>query len=120
MRDLKVIRRVSFCWPQPVPANARRRLRRGVARVTREAKWEEKVNLGSSVTPSIVGFLLRGRMESLRATWGWVLVWWGSEEKSVTLDLGREIESPLSHAHSATWAEWAERALAAVGTSGEE
>ena len=26
MRDLKVITRVSFCWPQPVPARAFRRL----------------------------------------------------------------------------------------------
>ena len=32
MRDLKVMRRVSFCWPQPVPARAFRRFRRGEAR----------------------------------------------------------------------------------------
>ena len=32
MRDLNVMRRVSFCWPQVVPARARRMLRRGVAR----------------------------------------------------------------------------------------
>jgi len=32
MRDLYVIRRVSFCWPQLVPARAFRRLIRGAAR----------------------------------------------------------------------------------------
>ena len=31
MRDLYVMRRVSFCWPQVEPARARRMLRRGVA-----------------------------------------------------------------------------------------
>ena len=34
MRDLYVMRRVSFCWPQVVPARARRILRRGAARET--------------------------------------------------------------------------------------
>ena len=32
MRDLKVMMRVSFCWPQQVPARAFRRLMRGAAR----------------------------------------------------------------------------------------
>ena len=32
MIDLYVMMMVSFCWPQPVPARARRMLRRGVAR----------------------------------------------------------------------------------------
>jgi len=36
--------------------------------------------------------------------------------KSVTVDLGAEIASPLSAAHPATRSEWAARALAAVGT----
>ena len=40
--------------------------------------------------------------------------------KRVTVDLGAEIASPLSAAHSATRSEWAERALAAVGTWGLE
>ena len=38
----------------------------------------------------------------------------------MTEDLGREIVSPLSSAHSTTRAAWAERASVAVSTSGEE
>ena len=43
MRDLYVIRRVSFCWPQEVPARARRILRRGVARDMMDEMCDEKV-----------------------------------------------------------------------------
>ena len=43
MRDLYVIRRVSFCWPQVVPARARRILRRGVARDMMDEMWDEKL-----------------------------------------------------------------------------
>ena len=43
MRDLYVIRRVSFCWPQVVPARARRILRRGVARDMMDEMCDEKV-----------------------------------------------------------------------------
>ena len=63
-----VVIRVSFCWPQVVPARAFRMLRRGDARETIEAMWGEKVKWGSKVTPSIRGFLLRGRGEFSRET----------------------------------------------------
>ena len=41
---------------------------------------------------------------------------WLWEVKRVTVDLGAEITSALSAAHSATFSEWVARALAAVGT----
>ena len=43
-----------------------------------------------------------------------------SEVNRVTVDLGAEMARPLSSAHAETRSAWAERALAAVGTSGEE
>ena len=61
MRDLKVISRVSFCWPQKVPARARRMLRREEARETMESIWGEKVKWGSKVTPRMRGFSDSGR-----------------------------------------------------------
>ena len=42
-----------------------------------------------------------------------LLLW---EVKRVTVDLGAEITSPFSAAHSETFSEWDARALAAVGT----
>ena len=61
MRDLYVIRRVSFCWPQVEPASARRMLRRGVARDMIDEMCDEKVRWGSNVTPKMRGFLASGR-----------------------------------------------------------
>ena len=79
-----------------------------------------KVKWGSRITPSKRGFLSSGRGESSSSTLGLVWDWWLSEVKRVTVDLGREIARPLSAAQRDTWAAWEERALAAVGMSGEE
>ena len=64
IRDLYVVMRVYFCWPQLVPARTLRILRRGEARDTIEETWAEKVKWGSKVTPRMRGFLARGRGES--------------------------------------------------------
>ena len=70
MSDLYVMRMVSFCWPQVVPARALMMLRRGVMRDMRDEMCWLKVRCGSKVTPKIRGFLSRGKRESQRGTWG--------------------------------------------------
>ena len=114
MRDLKVMSRVSFCWPQKVPARARRMLRREEARDIMESMWGEKVKWGSKVTPRMRGFSDSGRGVELRVTWGWVWVWWVWGVKRVTVDLGADRESPFCLAHSDTRVVWSVRAEAAV------
>ena len=120
MSALKVIMRVSFCWPQLVPASALRILRRGVARETRVAIWGEKVKWGSRVTPSTRGFLSKGSWELLRVTDGWVWDCWNCGVKRVMLDLGAEMVNPRSLAHVPTHSACAEREPAAVGMLGDE
>ena len=61
-----------------------------------------KVKCGSKVTPSMRGFLSSGRGELLRVTCGWVWDWCLSDVKSVTVDLGAEIDSPFSSAQAET------------------
>ena len=63
MRDLKVIRRVSFSWLQLVPVSALRMLIRGAIRFMIASMCGEKVKCGSSLTPRIRGFLSRGSGE---------------------------------------------------------
>ena len=54
------------------------------------------------MTPSKRGCWARGRGVLLRVTVGWWCVWCLSDVKSVTDDLGAEMESPRSSAHSET------------------
>ena len=70
MRDLKVISRVSFCWPQSVPARARRMLRREAERWIMDETWGAKVKWVSKVTPRMRGVRSRGRGVSWRETSG--------------------------------------------------
>ena len=70
MRDLKVIMRVSFCWPQPVPARAFRRLIRGEAREMIDEMWGENVKWVSNTTPKIRGRRSRGSGVFLRVMCG--------------------------------------------------
>ena len=93
---------VSFCWPQVVPASARRMLIRGVAREMMELMWGVNVKWGSSVTPSMRGCLARGRGVLFRVTWGCEWDWCVSEVKRVTVDLGADRESPYASAYRET------------------
>ena len=104
IRDLYVVIRVSFCWPQLVPARAFMMFSRGDAREIIDETWEEKVKWGSKITPRMRGFLLRGRKELRRDTCGWRWDWCKSEVKSVTDDFAGDTESPLSSAHAETFA----------------
>ena len=57
MRDLKVIRRVSFSWPQLVPVSALRMLICGAICFMIASMWGEKVKCGASLTPRTRVFL---------------------------------------------------------------
>ena len=70
MSDLKVSVRVSFCWPQLVPARARMMLSRGVARLMMEVICGVNVKWGSNITPRMRGFCSRGKGELRRETGG--------------------------------------------------
>ena len=52
---LYVRRRVSFCCPQEIPANAFRILRRLAERSMMLLMWGENLNIASKVTPRIFG-----------------------------------------------------------------
>ena len=93
---------VSLCWPQVVPASARRMLILGVAREMMELMRRVNVKWGSSVTPSMRVCLARGRGVFFRVTWGCEWDWCVSEVKRVTVDLGADREIPCSSAHRET------------------
>ena len=60
MRALKESRRVSFCWPQFVPARARRMLSREAERCMMVVMCGVKVKWVSKVTPRKQGLRSRG------------------------------------------------------------
>ena len=62
--------RVSFGWPQVVPARAFMMLRRLENLVVMFLIWRPKVKRGSKVIPKILGFLSSGIMLLLMDTWG--------------------------------------------------
>ena len=71
MRDLKIIRRASFCWPQLVPPErARRMLRQGAERWMMDEKWGAKVKWVSKMNPKMRGVRSRGKEVLRRETSG--------------------------------------------------
>ena len=65
-----MIERVSFWWPQVVPARAFMKLRRLDVLVVIFLIWGLKLKRGSKVIPKIMGFLSSGMTSLLMDTWG--------------------------------------------------
>ncbi len=70
-------------------------------------RWKLKVKKVLKVTPRILGFFSRGRVEPLFLTWGWRLDWFlQSGVKRVTVDLLGAMERPFEEAQSAMEVRW--------------
>jgi len=95
---LYVRRRVSFCWPQEVPASAFRILRRLVDRSTMLLMCGLNLNMASKVTPRIFGCCSEGIGVSWMVTWGWVWNCLFQGEKKEMLDLLGAMERLLVEA----------------------
>ena len=92
---LYVISKVSFCYPQDVPAKALRLL---FLPDTLSPTWLLCLLNDSEVsmwTPKILGHCTRGSRESSMSILVWVLAWCVSVVNNVTDDFGAEINKEL-------------------------
>ena len=100
-------RRVSFWWPQEVPARHLRILMREATLEEILLACSEKLKKVLKVTPRMEGAFARGIRESLILIWGWRLDWWAlSGVNKVTEDLCGAMERPFKEAQSDIAERW--------------